>query len=137
MRETMSRGLRNNNPGNIRKSSTVWQGEKTPSTDTAFKQFTSMAYGYRAMLKLLQNYSKLNGCKTIRQMINRWAPPSENNTDNYIRAVCAGAGVQPDQVVDVNNRNVMCRIIAAMSRVENGVLADMVDVNRGWDLLTK
>lgn len=96
-----------------------------------------MAYGYRAMLKLLQNYSRLNGCKTIRQMINRWAPPSENNTDNYIRAVCAGAGVQPDQMVDVSNRNVMCRIAAAMSRVENGVLANMVDVNRGWDLLTK
>ena len=137
MRETMSRGLRNNNPGNIRKSSTVWQGEKTPSTDTAFKQFISMAYGYRAMLKLLQNYSRLNGCRTIRQMINRWAPPSENNTDNYIRAVCGSAGVQPDQVIDVSSRNVMCRIVAAMSRVENGVLADMVDVNRGWDLLTK
>lgn len=133
----MSRGLNNNNPGNIRKSPTVWQGEKTPSTDAAFKQFTSMAYGYRAMLKLLQNYSRLNGCKTIRQMINRWAPPSENNTDNYIRAVCAGAGVQPDQVIDVSNRNVMCRIAAAMSRVENGVPANMVDVNRGWDLLTK
>lgn len=133
----MSRGLRNNNPGNIRKSPTVWQGEKTPSTDAAFKQFTSMAYGYRAMLKLLQNYSRLHGCKTIRQMINRWAPPSENNTDNYIRAVCAGAGVQPDQVVDVNNRSVMCRIAAAMSRVENSIPADMVDVNRGWDLLTK
>lgn len=133
----MSRGLSNNNPGNIRKSPTKWQGEKVPSTDPAFKQFTSMAYGYRAMLKLLQNYSRLNGCKTVSQMINRWAPPCENHTDNYIRAVCVGAGVQPDQVVDVYNRNIICRIAAAMSRVENGVAANMVDVNAGWDLLIK
>ena len=133
----MSRGLNNNNPGNIRKSPTKWQGEKVPSTDSAFKQFTNMAYGYRAMLKLLQNYSRLNGCKTVSQMINRWAPPSENHTDNYIRAVCTGAGVQPDQVVDVYNRTIMCRIAAAMSRVENGVPANMTDVNAGWDLLIK
>ncbi len=133
----MSRGLRNNNPGNIRKSPTVWQGEKTPSTDAAFKQFISMAYGYRAMLKLLQNYSKLNGCRTIRQMINRWAPPCENHTDNYIRSVSQGAGISEDAPVNVNDRNLMCRIAAAMSRVENGVPANMADVNAGWDLLTK
>lgn len=137
MRETMSRGLRNNNPGNIRKSPTVWQGEKTPSTDAAFKQFTGMAYGYRAMLKLLQNYSRLNGCRTIRQMINRWAPPSENHTDNYIRAVCNGAGIPADAPVNINDRNLMCRIAAAMSQVENGVPANMADVNAGWELLTK
>ncbi len=133
----MSRGLRNNNPGNIRNSPTKWQGEKTPSTDAAFKQFISMAYGYRAMLKLLQNYSKLNGCRTIRQMINRWAPPCENHTDNYIRSVSQGAGISEDAPVNVNDRNLMCRIAAAMSRVENGVPANMADVNAGWDLLTK
>lgn len=133
----MSRGLRNNNPGNIRNSPTKWQGEKTPSTDAAFKQFISMVYGYRAMLKLLQNYSKLNGCRTIRQMINRWAPPCENHTDNYIRSVSQGAGISEDAPVNVNDRNLMCRIAAAMSRVENGVPANMADVNAGWDLLTK
>lgn len=73
----MTRGLRNNNPGNIRNSKTVWQGEIVPSTDRSFKQFKTMAYGYRAMIKLLQNYRKLNGCRTISDFINRWAPPVE------------------------------------------------------------
>ena len=45
---SLPRGLRNNNPGNIRNSSTVWVGEITPSKDKSFKQFKSMAYGYRA-----------------------------------------------------------------------------------------
>ena len=50
-----ARGLRNNNPGNIRLSRTVWQGEIRPSRDRSFCQFRTMAYGYRALIKLLQN----------------------------------------------------------------------------------
>ena len=74
-----ARGLRNNNPLNIRLSATTrWQGEVRPSRDRSFCQFESIAYGYRAGLKLLQNYRKLNGCRTIADFINRWAPPVEN-----------------------------------------------------------
>lgn len=131
----MSRGLRNNNPGNIRKSPTKWQGEKSPSTDKDFKQFTTMAYGYRAMIKLLQNYSKLYRCKTIRQMISRYAPASENNTAAYINAVCQSSNLSPDAIVPVDNPVVMCVVVGAMSRVENGVPANMADVRAGWNLL--
>jgi len=56
-----ARGLRNNNPGNIRLSRTVWQGEIRPSRDRSFCQFRTMAYGYRALIKLLQNYRRNNG----------------------------------------------------------------------------
>lgn len=132
---TKPRGLRNNNPGNIRKSPTEWQGEKIPSTDPEFKQFWSMAYGYRAMIRLLQNYSRLHGCHTIRRMISRWAPESENNTRAYIATVSAAIGIGPDEVIGVNNREVMCKLVAAMSRVENGVPASMDDVLAGWNLL--
>lgn len=67
-----ARGLRNNNPGNIRLSaSTVWQGEIRPSRDRSFCQFRTMAYGYRALIKLLQNYCRNNGCRTIADFINR------------------------------------------------------------------
>lgn len=67
-----ARGLRNNNPLNIRLSATTrWQGEVRPSRDRSFCQFESMAYGYRAGLKLLQNYRKLNGCRTIADFVNR------------------------------------------------------------------
>lgn len=131
----MSRGLRNNNPGNIRKSETKWQGEETPSTDREFKQFVSMAYGYRAMLRLLQNYSKLYGCRTLRTMISRWAPPCENDTQSYIATVRKLSGIDTDQVVDVDDRDTMCRLAAAMSQVENGKRAVMADVEAGWDLL--
>ncbi len=129
------RGLRNNNPGNIRNSKTKWQGEVIPSTDRSFKQFRSMAYGYRAMIKLLQNYSKLNRCHTLRTIISRWAPPSENDTQSYIATVRKLTGIDPDKRINVDDSRTMCSIAAAMSYVENGVKAVMADVQAGWDLL--
>lgn len=51
----LPRGLRNNNPGNIRRNSNVFQGEKIPSSDRQFKQFKTLAYGYRAVFKILTN----------------------------------------------------------------------------------
>lgn len=131
-----ARGLRNNNPLNIRLSATTrWQGEVRPSRDRSFCQFESMAYGYWAGLKLLQNYRKLNGCRTIADFVNRWAPPVENNTSGYINRVCREMQVPSTYVPDVNDRATMCAFAAAMSRVENGVPAVMADVVAGWNLL--
>lgn len=132
---SISRGLRNNNPGNIRNSSTEWQGEITPSKDKSFKQFTSMAYGYRAVIKLLQNYRKLYHLKTIAELINRWAPSNENNTSAYITRVCKEMQVPSTYVIDIEDKATMCAMAAAISQVENGVPAVMVDVERGWELL--
>nr|DAK62661.1 MAG TPA: virion protein [Caudoviricetes sp.] len=132
----MTRGLRNNNPLNIRLSGTTrWQGEVRPSQDRSFCQFESMAYGYRAGLKLLQNYRKLNGCRTISDFINCWAPSVENNTSGYISRVCREMQVPSSYVPDVNDRGTMCAFAAAMSQVENGIPAVMEDVEAGWDLL--
>lgn len=128
------RGLRNNNPGNIRKNSDVFQGEKT-SSDKEFKQFKSMAYGYRAIFKILSNYYRNYKLDTIRKMIGRWAPENENNTDAYIKAVSDYAGIPADDTINVNDREQMIRIVAGMSRVENGREADMSDVIAGWNLL--
>lgn len=75
----MTRGLRNRNPGNIRRSKTRYLGEVTPSCDVAFKQFETMAWGYRAMFVLLDSYRR-RGYVTLRQMIARYAPPVENHT---------------------------------------------------------
>ena len=83
----LPRGLRNNNPGNIRNSKTKYLGEVQPSQDSAFKQFQSIDYGYRAMFVLIEHYYKARGLKTIRQIINRYAPASENNTEAYIQQV--------------------------------------------------
>lgn len=130
-----SRGLRNNNPGNIRNSKTVWLGEIVPSKDKSFKQFKSMPYGYRALIKLLQNYRKLYGCQTIADFIKRWAPPTENNTNGYILSVCKDLQVTREYVPDVADKDTMCAFAAAISLVENGVPANMEEVRKGWDLL--
>lgn len=96
----MSRGLANRNPGNIRQSKVRYKGEVQPSRDPAFKQFESLAWGYRAVFVLLHTYRVRHGLRTIRGMISRWAPPSENRTDAYIRAVAADTGIGPDEPLD-------------------------------------
>lgn len=131
----MSRGLRNCNPGNIRNSSTVWVGEIVPSKDRAFKEFKSMAYGYRAVIKLLQNYRKLHNRQTIAEFIERWAPPKENNTSAYISRVCREMQVPSTYVLDIEDREVMCAFAAAISQVEIGIPAVKSDIEKGWELL--
>lgn len=130
----MARGLSNNNPGNIRISGTKYQGEIQPSKDRAFKQFESMAYGYRAMFMLLYTYQKRHGLRTIRQMISRWAPPTENHTDNYVLCVAQWSQIGADTGIDTLTKSTMVPIVAAMSRMENGVPAVMADVEAGWQL---
>lgn len=132
---SLPRGLRNNNPLNIRKNNDVFQGEVTPSKDTAFKQFKTMAYGYRAGFKILSNYYRKYRLTTIRGMITRWAPENENNTAAYVSLVSKYSGIPADDIIDINNKELMIRIVAGMSRVENGREADMSDVIVGWSLL--
>ncbi|MBO5881939.1 MAG: structural protein P5 [Alistipes sp.] len=130
----MSRGLRNNNPGNIRRSRVRYKGEVHPSRDPEFKEFSSVAYGYRAMFVLLDTYRSRYGLTTIRQMLNRYAPPEENFTEGYIRYVADYSGVLPDETVDTRDERDMIPIVAAMSKIENGVAALRDDVERGWAL---
>ena len=94
-----------------------------------------MAYGYRALIKLLQNYRKVHGCRTIADFIGRWAPPSENNTSGYIKRVCTEMQVPDSYVPNVNDKATMCAFAAAISQVENAVSAVMADVEAGWNLL--
>ncbi|MBP3290270.1 MAG: structural protein P5 [Alistipes sp.] len=130
----MSRGIRNCNPGNIRRSRVRYRGEKHPSQDPDFKQFESMAWGYRAMFVLLDSYRVRHGLNTLRGMISRYAPPSENHTALYIDAVSERTGVSPDEPLNTRDRKTMIPIVRAMSRVENGVDAVLSDVETGWML---
>lgn len=130
----LPRGLRNNNPGNIRRNSDVFQGEVNPSRDKDFKQFKSMAYGYRAVFKILSNYHRVYKLTTIRKMISRWAPENENNTATYVSLVSSYSGIGPDDLLNFD-REQMIRIVAGMSKVENGREANMYDIIAGWDLL--
>ena len=89
------------------------------------------------MFVLLHTYRVRNGCRTLREMISRYAPPTENHAENYIRAVATQAQVSPDEALDTRNGNTMIPIVAAMSRVENGTPAQMDEVRAGWDLFVK
>lgn len=129
------RGFRNNNPGNIRINRDLFQGEIRPSQDKSFKQFETMAYGYRSVFRILSNYRKNYGLDTIRKMIGRWAPENENDTDAYVKAVSDYAGIPADDPININDREQMIRIVAGMSKVENGREAEMSDVIAGWNLL--
>ena len=130
----MSRGLSNNNPGNIRRSRVRYKGECATSTDPEFRQFESIEWGYRAIFMLLYTYHLRHGCRTLRQMIDRYAPPTENPTSNYLRFVSERSGVGPDYVIDVTSRALMVDIVCAISQFENGVPAKREDVLRGWEL---
>ena len=90
--KTLPRGLRNNNPLNIRHSASRWQGARVEQTDKAFVQFTSMKMGYRAAWRILETYFKHFEAQhkpfTPRNIIYRWAPPNENDSEAYLRRVC-------------------------------------------------
>ena len=107
-----------------------------PSRDPVFKQFESLAWGYRAVFMLLHTYRVRHGLRTIREMISRWAPPSENHTEAYIRAVSADTGIGPDEALDTFDPAVMVPVAAAISRVENGTTADADEIRRGWELFS-
>ena len=139
----LPRGYRNNNPLNIRISSNAWKGKVPQNTDGAFEQFVDMTYGYRAALATMRTYIKKYGCNTVEKIINRWAPPSENNTLAYIKHVCENAGLTPDTIVARDDKDTLTKMAYAMSIIENGNteytrmmgLPNMEIINEGWRLL--
>lgn len=134
MTKRISRGLRNNNPGNIRLGSFRYKGERAKSIDRSFRQFESIEWGYRAMFVLLHTYAVKYGCCTLREIINRYAPPIENHTESYIRRVAHATHLAPDEKISTTDGATMTAIVAAMSEVENGIEAKMADIWRGWEL---
>ena len=114
------RGIRNNNPLNIRKGNN-WIGERQPQTDKAFEEFTTLEMGLRAGFIVLRNYMKQRPpLDTISKIISRWAPTNENNTTAYIREVCRRSNLSPDERIKFTEKNKMCRIVSAMCWVECG-----------------
>ena len=130
-----TRGIRNNNPLNIRHSADQWQGASEEQKDKSFVQFKSMAYGYRAAWRILQTYYERFAHQsrgfTVRNIISRWAPPRENDTEAYIRTVLHITGIGgkenllPPDNVDSYDR--LAKLIAAMTCVECGIPIQQVD----------
>ena len=122
MRPETPRGIRNFNPGNIRHvKGTRWQGMSANQNDTAFVQFTGAQWGIRAIARTLITYQDKYRLRTIRQFIGRWAPPSENNTESYIRQVAIRLGVSADAQIDVYDYRIMRGLVEGITGHENGV----------------
>lgn len=116
----MTRGERNNNPGNIRANNTfIWQGQTGVDPD-GFCIFDTIQNGLRAIGKLLCTYQTHHGLTTIRGLINRWAPPTENDTGAYVTDVAADCGVSPDALFSLHDQASLALIIAAIVKHENG-----------------
>ncbi|MBJ9340164.1 hypothetical protein I5500_07475 [Citrobacter freundii] len=115
----IARGIRNNNPGNLEYSkANPWVGQI--GEDGRFAKFETPEHGIRALGRNLLSYQR-QGIDTVNDIINRWAPPSDNNnTDAYIQAVCAQLGVTPDQPLDASNPDTLKALCASIIQHENG-----------------
>ncbi|WP_159287678.1 MULTISPECIES: structural protein [Proteus] len=114
-----ARGERNNNPGNIRHGS-KWQGLSAQQTDKDFCQFVSPEYGIRAIYKLLQTYQKKYELNTVESIIDRYAPPNENNTTGYINRAAKDIGVSVNEPINVSSKPVAIALATAIVGVELG-----------------
>ena len=131
----MTRGLRNNNPLNIRHGKSQWMGMSEKQTDKAFVQFSERVYGYRAAMVLLRNYIA-SGKNTIGKIIARWAPSSDgNNTQAYIEYVSQSAGIAADVVLRFEEREKMVGIVRSMAQMESGVIEDKGIIEKAYDMV--
>lgn len=129
-----TRGVRNHNPGNIRHGyGTKWQGAVSGRPDAEFVTFISPEMGVRALVRTLLTYYKQHKLKSVRGIINRWAPPNGHangrsytqNTAAYVDAVCRELGralnttVNADQALDVDSWRIMRPLVVAIIAHEN------------------
>lgn len=144
IKKTASDGF--NNPGNIKQNSVVFKGEiRNPfeygsqlisPLDNKFKSFVSMAYGYRAMTRILRTYVK-KGYVTLNQIISRYAPSTENNTVSYVNYISSRAGIDPNaNLTELINGQYVSELIKHMTRMEQGAnfVIDDEEVRTGVNL---
>lgn len=132
-----TRGERNNNLLNIRHNKDKFQGERPIQTDPAFKQFNRNEDGYRAAFVIFGTYLTRN-INTLEKIIRSWAPPEDNNdTERYIRNVSSRSGVSRTKVLNNKSGVDYIKIAKAMAFSECSVIADPLEVERGFMAQTK
>jgi hypothetical protein len=115
---TQKRGIRNNNPGNIKTNAmqpnyNYWQKEINwqYNTDRVFCQFEGFAWGVRAAIKLLKSYKTNHQIDTIRKLISRWDVPTQIN---YMTKVATDSGFGIDAVIDLHDKETLRKIFKPM-----------------------
>jgi hypothetical protein len=128
--QSVSRGIRNNNPGNIRKSTIKWKG--AIGDDGSFIKFALPEDGIRAMARILKVYTSKYKINTVAGAITRWAPPKENRTDAYIAFVAKKMGKKSNEVIDFTDSKELAKMVSAIIEFENGTNPyDSETINRG------
>ena len=133
MTSKVPRGIRNNNPLNIVKSKSKWQGLAEEQTDPRFCVFTSMPYGLRAALVLLRKYINKYGCNTVRKIIIRWSPDGHERA--YIHFVACRLGITPAATFAWSNQPLVKRLVMAMALFECGQQVDESDIDAAFEML--
>lgn len=133
MEKVIPRGIRNNNPLNIRIGNT-WLGERANPTDPAFEEFVTMEYGLRAAFLILRRYIRRYGKNTVTSIVSTWAPSSENNTLRYIDTVCQRTGLLPDEPIQYEDKVTMCLLVEAMAFVECGQPISSSKIEKAYDM---
>ena len=133
IKKQQPRGLRNNNPLNIKIGNT-WLGEVTNPTDPTFEQFVSLRYGLRAAFIILRRYIRHYKRTTIRAIISSWAPEVEPLLTAYINNVVKFTGIDPDMHIDYADKETMCKIVAAMAKVECGQAISDDEIHKAYDI---
>ncbi len=116
----LPRGIRNNNPGNLRLSKTVWQGQAPVQSDKAFVEFVDALSGLRALMKTLVTYYLKYNLDTVECIINRFAPPHENATDSYIHQVARALNVKRTDKINLLSKAALTALASAIVLHENG-----------------
>ena len=127
------RGIRNNNPLNIRIGNT-WLGERAKPTDNEFEEFVAIEYGIRAAFVILRRYIRRYHKDTVPAIVSTWAPASENNTQRYIDIVCSRANISPDEHIKFEDEPTMIKLVAAMIFVECGQMVNEEKIVKGYQM---
>ena len=132
-----SRGIRNDNPLNIRHGKSQWVGMREKQTDKSFVQFTARVYGYRAAFVLLRNYIG-KGKDTIGKIIAKWAPSSDgNNTQSYINYVSKSTGINASHALRFEDKNDLVEVVRSMAHMESGIVENRKLIEEAYNLANK
>ena len=117
----LPRGIKNNNPGNIIKTSDEWEGMSEDQGDSTYVQFDEAKWGLRALAKNLINQKRFHGIDNVESLISKYAPSSENPTSEYITFVSNKLSVDPQEAIDLSDESVLKDVMKAVIEFENGV----------------
>ncbi len=132
------RGVRNCNPFNLKElpgDKTKWFGERATDDDPIFEEFQTMEHGIRAGLMVLRRYILVYKCNTIKTILHRFAPTSENKTDRYIAFVSKRAGIEPDEKMTFHQDFIFPLAEAICAYENGGSYVTYEQIEKAWEML--